>query len=60
MTKSEQAFIDRADEYGHVWFVPAQVVMIRRLAARGVITIDEETRYNRLRGATERRATVRR
>lgn len=43
---------------GNGWIVPAQLRMARRLAARGLIEITEETRPNPLRGATERRCRI--
>lgn len=57
LTVAERRLIARCKS-GCGWIVPAQLRMARRLAARGLIEITDETRPNPLRGATERRCRI--
>lgn len=56
-TAAEQRFLDLCEQ-GEGWAAPAQLVMVRQLAWRGLIQITDETRYNPRRGTTERRCLI--
>lgn len=55
MTPAAKKFLERVAE-GRGWFVPAQALMVRRLAKEGLVVITDERRYNPLRGSSERLA----
>lgn len=57
-TKAEHNLLEQIRREGEAWIVPAQHRMARRLLRRGVISaIPKVTRYNAVRGSTERRVT---
>lgn len=59
LTAAEQRIVDACARDGEAWFVPAQTRVVRRLIRSGVLScIPKVTRYNPLRGSTERRATL--
>jgi hypothetical protein len=58
MTDAEWKFLTRCHAEGEAWFVPAQTRMVKRLLRTGLLSvIPKVTRYNPMRGSTERRAT---
>lgn len=58
-TTAEQRLVDACTRNGEAWVVPAQTRMVRRLIRVGVLScIPLVTRYNPLRGSTERRVTL--
>lgn len=58
-TAAEERLIEACQRDGEAWFVPSQTRMVRRLLRTGVLScIPKVTRYNPLRGSTERRVTL--
>lgn len=58
MTPAEEKLLEACARDGEAWITPSQTRMVRRLIRQGLIScIPKLTRYNPVRGSTERRVT---